>query len=74
MKVNVSFLGLLTLLFIGLKLGGVIAWSWWWVLAPTWIPVAIGLAVALVAVLFAGIVFLMDEAESARRKRYTARR
>ena len=27
-------MGALTLLFIGLKLGGVIAWSWWWVLSP----------------------------------------
>jgi hypothetical protein len=26
----------LTLLFIGLKLSGMIDWSWWWVLAPLW--------------------------------------
>ena len=31
----------LALLFIGLKLGGVITWSWWWVLAPIWIPLSI---------------------------------
>lgn len=31
---GVGFLGLLCLLFIGLKLGGVINWSWWWVLLP----------------------------------------
>lgn len=29
-----TFLGLLGLLFIGLKLTGVIAWSWWLVLLP----------------------------------------
>lgn len=29
-----GFLGLLTLLFIGLKLAGVIDWSWWLVLSP----------------------------------------
>lgn len=29
----------LTLLFIGLKLTNYIAWSWWWVLAPAWLPV-----------------------------------
>lgn len=36
MNVNVNniFLPLLTLLFIGLKLAGHIAWSWWWVLSP----------------------------------------
>ena len=27
----------LTIIFIVLKLVGVINWSWWWVLAPTWI-------------------------------------
>ena len=31
---SVGFLDLLTLLFIGLKLCGVINWSWWWVLSP----------------------------------------
>lgn len=29
--------GLLTLVFVTLKLCHVIEWSWWWVLAPTWI-------------------------------------
>lgn len=27
-------LSLLGILFIGLKLGGLISWSWWWVLLP----------------------------------------
>lgn len=30
-------MGLLTILFIGLKLTGYIDWSWAWVLAPLWI-------------------------------------
>lgn len=46
---GVSFATLLALLFIGLKLGNVITWSWWWVLAPLWVPIAI--AVVLMAVL-----------------------
>lgn len=33
---GVGFLSLLALLFIGLKLVGIIAWSWWWVLSPLW--------------------------------------
>jgi hypothetical protein len=37
------FTSLLTVLFIGLKLGGVIAWSWWWVLSPIWITSAVAL-------------------------------
>lgn len=29
---------LLFLVFLVLKLTGVIAWSWWWITAPLWIP------------------------------------
>ena len=35
MKISVSFVGLLQLVFITLKLIGVITWSWWLVLLPT---------------------------------------
>ena len=31
---GIGFIGLLTILFIGLKLGEVITWSWWLVLLP----------------------------------------
>ena len=34
---GIGFVGLLTILFIALKLTGVITWSWWWVLSPIWI-------------------------------------
>jgi hypothetical protein len=44
---GVGFLSLLTLLFIGLKLGGIIDWSWWLVLAPTLIPIGIGVGVLI---------------------------
>lgn len=44
-------LTLLLLLFIALKLTGVIAWSWWWVLSPFWIPLVLALVVMVVAVL-----------------------
>ncbi len=42
-----SFLPALTLIFITLKLTGTIDWSWWWVLAPLWIPIAIGCVVVI---------------------------
>lgn len=35
------FLAGLAILFIGLKLTGHIVWSWWWVTAPVWSPVAL---------------------------------
>lgn len=44
-------LTLLLLLFIALKLTGVITWSWWWVLSPFWIPLVLALAVMAVAAL-----------------------
>ena len=53
---GMSFCGLLTIAFITLKLCNVIAWSWWWVLAPLWIGFAI-IAVILI-VLFAVAAFV----------------
>jgi hypothetical protein len=38
---GIGFGGLLAILFIALKLTGVITWSWWWVLSPLWIPLAL---------------------------------
>lgn len=40
---GIGFSGLLTILFIGLKLTGVISWSWWWVLSPMWISFLIAM-------------------------------
>lgn len=38
---GVGFIGLLTILFIALKLTGVIDWSWIWVLSPIWISIIV---------------------------------
>jgi uncharacterized membrane protein YvlD (DUF360 family) len=38
---GIGFFGLLTILFITLKLIGYIDWSWWWVLAPLYMPITI---------------------------------
>ena len=46
------FLGLLGLLFIGLKLGGVIAWSWWFVLSPLLLIPLLLILFFLLAMLF----------------------
>ena len=40
------------LIFLTLKLCGVIDWSWWWITAPLWIPFAFGI------VLFVGVAVL----------------
>ena len=38
---GISFRTLLFVVFLVLKLTAVIDWSWWWVTAPLWIPIAI---------------------------------
>ena len=50
---GIGFSGLLAVAFIVLKLMKVIDWSWWWVLAPLWIPVAIYLFILFVIVVVA---------------------
>jgi len=44
---GIGFGGMLTVLFIGLKLTDTIDWSWWWVLSPIWIPVCIILSIII---------------------------
>lgn len=45
--------GMLLILFLTLKLVGVIDWSWWWVLSPLWVPfVLVLLLIALTAAVY----------------------
>lgn len=46
---GIGFGTILFFIFLVLKLAGFIAWSWWWVFAPLWIP-----AVILVLAFLAG--------------------
>jgi hypothetical protein len=50
---GIGFVGLLTIVFIVLKLCKVIDWSWWWVASPIWITVGALLAAVVIAVLVA---------------------
>lgn len=42
---GMGLLGVLTIIFVTLKLTGLIQWSWWWVLSPIWGPIAVALIV-----------------------------
>lgn len=55
---GVGFVGLLQILFIGLKLTNHITWSWWWVLSPLWISFSI--AIAILAIVF-GILIISEK-------------
>jgi len=46
---GIGFVGLLTILFVGLKLTGYITWSWLWVLSPIWIIALVMLVVVILS-------------------------
>lgn len=52
MEVQTNRLGHLVdnlfLLFVGLKLAGMLEWSWWWVTAPFWGSLGLGFLIAFV--------------------------
>jgi len=48
---KVGFISLVTVAFIVLRLTGVIDWSWWWVLAPIWVSLAIVAVIGIVGFL-----------------------
>ena len=50
---GIGFLGLLGVLFIGLKLTGYITWSWWWVMAPLWGGAALALVIVVIMLIWA---------------------
>ena len=56
---GISTLGMLLVLFVGLKLCEIITWSWWWVLSPAWLPAAVVLAFGLVILAGVGIFLLV---------------
>jgi len=45
---GIGFSGALFIVFLVLKLTGVIDWSWWWVTAPLWGPLAAALLFGVV--------------------------
>lgn len=49
-----------TLLFVGLKLAGVIGWSWWLVVLPSLILIGISIALLVLAAAIAIIAAIKD--------------
>jgi hypothetical protein len=63
---GIGFFGLLTIVFITLKLTGVIGWSWLWVLSPILIPLAL---VAVIGIIAAAIIVASDRKQRGSRRR-----
>ena len=55
---GMDILGVLQIIFIVLKLVGVINWSWWLVLIPTWINLGLSLLLILILVIVLVIIVL----------------
>ena len=47
---GIGFTDILTIVFITLKLCGVITWSWLWVLSPLWIALVLYIIVTIVSI------------------------
>ena len=58
---GVTFCGLLTIVFIALKLTGFIKWSWLWVLSPLWIEFLIAIVIILIIFIAAVIVAIKNK-------------
>ena len=46
----------LTIIFVVLKLCGVINWSWLWVLSPIWISIGLALIIFIIVIIIAVII------------------
>lgn len=59
---GVGFIGALFLLFLGLKLGGVVIdWSWWWVTAPLWGIPALVVGIITIAVILVKVLGIKNK-------------
>ena len=70
---GIGFCGLLALVFIVLKLTNNIDWSWWWVLAPLWLPFGVFLVVlgGLYLFAFIKVSFFSTQKQKEQMKRIT---
>ncbi len=66
---GIGFVGLLTIVFIVLKLLGKIHWSWWWVLSPS----LVGITFWLLVVGGVGLILLISWLNDQRIKRKRAK-
>lgn len=72
---GIGFCGLLTIVFITLKLTGFIAWPLMWVLAPLWVPFAIFFGVIAITAIIALLVGMCSLLTAEyQRKRQEAKR
>ena len=67
---GIGLSGCTFIVFLVLKLCNVIDWSWWWVTAPLWIPVALFVAVCavvFVVAFFVGVIKYIVKSSRGRK-------
>lgn len=69
MKTELSLTTILTIIFVILKLCGVLSWAWWWILSPLWGSIAIFIIVAVLVWLFGCIAVTIEEKRENKKKR-----
>lgn len=55
-RVSFPMMSVLFIVFLVLKLTNVITWSWWWVTAPLWMPLGLGIAILALVGLITGLI------------------
>ncbi|GAA0840587.1 hypothetical protein GCM10008915_36430 [Bifidobacterium pullorum subsp. gallinarum] len=69
---GIGVMGLLGIVFVTLKLTGIINWSWWWVTLPFWgglaLMLAIGLIIFIACVISDALIDRKIERNRRRRK------
>ena len=72
---GITPMSLLGVALIVLKVAGYITWSWWWVLAPFWLPVLIAIVLLMFIIVVLGIIVSKEpkivQAETPKKKAKT---
>lgn len=71
---GIGLAGATFIVFLVLKLVGVIDWSWWWVTSPLWISVALTFFILLIAFLVGAIMDRQSRRKSAELSRIMRQR
>lgn len=58
MRIDIGLPGLIFVVFLVLKLIGVIDWSWWWVTSPLWLPIVV-IAAGYLLIVVASKLFVL---------------
>lgn len=68
LQYSVPTADLLLVLFVALKLTGVIDWSWWWVLSPIWIMLGVAGLVFVAIYIYIAVKNIVKKRKKLKKK------